>query len=306
MKEENRQRLLALFKILLHESDEEHPLSTAEIIDILKYDYGLKECDRKTIYSDIKVISEHIDVESTPKGYKAASFFDAYEIKILCDLLDNFKSGNEKSIARLKDKLFAFISKYDQEFIKALSLKHKMYGKNIYILEMIINAIKHQEYLKIKKDEKESLIIPYFLNLERYHYYLYYAYANKENKIYKLRIDRIESCDYTNEKHYFDMHYKECLKLISNSLNSYISGELEIVKIELLDTNKSYILTDLKENFEDVFIKEKIVSFKTTINKELFGFLARYGNAVKIIAPLTLVNEYQEYLKAICKLYQPR
>ena len=286
MKEENRQRLLALFKILLHESDEEHPLSTAEIIDILKYDHGLKECDRKTIYSDIKVISEHIDVESTPKGYKAASFFDAYEIKILCDLLDNFKSGNEKSIARL--------------------LKHKMYGKNIYILEMIINAIKHQEYLKIKKDEKESLIIPYFLNLERYHYYLYYAYANKENKIYKLRIDRIESCDYTNEKHYFDMHYKECLKLISNSLNSYISGELEIIKIELLDTNKSYILTDLKENFEDVFIKEKIVSFKTTINKELFGFLARYGNAVKVIAPLTLVNEYEEYLKAICKLYQPR
>ena len=102
------------------------------------------------------------------------------------------------------------------------------------------------------------------------------------------------------------MHYKECLKLISNSLNSYISGELEIIKIELLDTNKSYILTDLKENFEDVFIKEKIVSFKTTINKELFGFLARYGNAVKIIAPLTLVNEYEEYLKAICKLYQPR
>lgn len=50
-------KLLKLWEILSRDSDEDHPLSTSEIIDKLKNQRA--ECDRKTLYADISTLNKY-------------------------------------------------------------------------------------------------------------------------------------------------------------------------------------------------------------------------------------------------------
>ena len=58
MEKENvkRVRLLRIWEILKQESDEDHPMSSLVLLAKLKE--GGIECDRRTLYSDIKVLND--------------------------------------------------------------------------------------------------------------------------------------------------------------------------------------------------------------------------------------------------------
>ena len=49
-------KTLLVYKYLLKYSDEDNPLSTTQLIDLLKNDGVV--CERKSIYADVKAINE--------------------------------------------------------------------------------------------------------------------------------------------------------------------------------------------------------------------------------------------------------
>ena len=87
-------RVLYVMRILLRYSDEEHPISQAEISERLNA-YGI-QADRKSIYDDIKVLNEFgMEIEnrrSKPAGfYVAERTFELPELKLLVDAVQSSK-----------------------------------------------------------------------------------------------------------------------------------------------------------------------------------------------------------------------
>lgn len=77
-------RVLYVMQVLLRYSDEEHPISQAEISERLNA-YGI-QADRKSIYDDIKVLNEFgLEIENRrakPSGfYVAERSFELPELK---------------------------------------------------------------------------------------------------------------------------------------------------------------------------------------------------------------------------------
>ena len=66
--ENQKLKLLHLYKILLEETDEEHPLTTPQILERLAAK-GIR-AERKSIYADLDALQEVFDVDIVRSGRK--------------------------------------------------------------------------------------------------------------------------------------------------------------------------------------------------------------------------------------------
>jgi len=113
---EKKELPLALAQILTKYTDNEHILSTIEIISILESEYNLT-CERRTIYANIDLLKQY--------GYKISTWqenglgyyltehqFTEREINVLCSSLadNNQLTAKEKKV--LKGKLLATQNKW--------------------------------------------------------------------------------------------------------------------------------------------------------------------------------------------------
>ncbi len=297
--------MLRILMILIRYSDSEHYISAGKIAMILSDEYGLPETDRKTIVYDIKALRDAgFQISSnTGTGYsiEAAPFIKA-ELKVIFDLLSTVKNISQKDKDTLIRKLSYFLSIYDQKLLSDTMIqKEKHRGISLYYIEMILQAIKNEEYLKIKAKRRVSMIIPYLLDLENGFYYLYYAYEESD-KIYHLRLDNIKDLDYTSLKHGKPMRYDDCRKLIDESYNAYSTEELMEVKIKVCDLD-SYIIDDLRDSFSNAIINHDIVTLKVRLSDLFLSKIFSYGDKVKIIAPLTAVERFKCYLLKVLDIY---
>ena len=84
-----RVRALKIYEMLCQDSDEDHPLTTAKIIAKLAGD-GI-ECNRKTLYKDIKALNDFgCEVlsrrEQSNVYYVVSRQFDVPELRILIEI----------------------------------------------------------------------------------------------------------------------------------------------------------------------------------------------------------------------------
>ncbi len=302
---QNRMRQLAVYELLRkYSDDDEHFLSADEIIAFLKEEYGLSVNEKKTIYSDIKVLKKMgLAIFSHKKGfYMLETPFKVYEIKILKDLLANLKTISIKEKAELDRKLDSFLSKYDQAFLTFDQTKAAK--TESYLFAKIIYALKRKEYLRYK----EALIIPYRLILEKDYYYLYFVYPAKPKRFYALRLDHIKGLENTDQKHGLDLDQNALDAHIKKRVHSFMGEEI-MVTIQI-NSDKAYIIESLEDTFKDLVIKKeeqtKVVLF-TSLSDEFYASIARYNDKVKIIGPKIAISGYTAFLKAILANYfQPR
>ena len=103
MDKEPKLRVLYLCKILYELTDEDHPLSTVELINLMKARYGL-DVYRTTISSDIELLCKFgIDVNTIKttqnKYYVGSRKFELPEVKLLIDAVESSKFNTEKKSA---------------------------------------------------------------------------------------------------------------------------------------------------------------------------------------------------------------
>ena len=102
-----KRRILYVMQMLTEQTDEEHPISTAQIIKNLNL-MGI-EAERKSIYDDIETLQTFgLDIlsrRSEPKGYYLASRdFELPELRLLVDAVQSSKFITEKNQTRLSAK----------------------------------------------------------------------------------------------------------------------------------------------------------------------------------------------------------
>lgn len=149
-------KTLLIYNILEKYSDEEHPLSTTDLISMLE-EKGVK-CERKSIYADIAALNDIgcdiITVTSPKRGFFMASrTFEIPEVMLLIDAVSSAGFITPKKTASLIEKLETLVS-----VEQAKTMKSQVYVDNscakcdneeIYIIiDRLNNAIADEKKVK--------------------------------------------------------------------------------------------------------------------------------------------------------------
>ena len=218
-----KKRLLMLIKLLQDHTDEDHPVSTRDIMAYYK-ENGMSS-DRKTLDADIKLLQEQgfdlIKIKSSPNKYYIASReFELPELKLLIDAVQSSRFITEKKSRELSKKLAGLASaEQAKELDRHTGVNGRAKSTNeqqLYTVDTITKAInekkkiryQYQEYdgkkRKILRNDGEVYILsPYMLYWNEDFYYVV-GYSDKRECITAFRVDRIVNIETTDEKVTFE------------------------------------------------------------------------------------------------------
>ena len=211
MKNEGKLRLLKIYEILYHRSDELHPISTNELITILRDEYGIS-AHRITVATDIAILKDcDIDIEtvvsSQNKYYIASRKFELPELKMLIDAAKSSKFITPSKTAIITKKLCSLASDYQSADLTneiQISCEGKARNEKIYyIIDAVNRAINEKKKIsfryywykvtndaKLRQDGEAYHLSPYALVWNGDFYYVV-GYSDKHERITTFRIDRI-------------------------------------------------------------------------------------------------------------------
>ena len=141
-------KLLYLVKFLMQHSDEEHPVSTAQIIEELKKNDISAE--RKSIYDDIEALCNFgvdiVQVKGRNGGYYIGERdFELPELKLLVDSVQSSKFITQDKTYKLIKKIESLASVYDGQLLQRqvyVSNRVKSMNESIYYtVDAISDAI---------------------------------------------------------------------------------------------------------------------------------------------------------------------
>ena len=115
MKSDTRVRLLCIYKVLWEHSDAAHPITTSEMIALLKENHGLI-VNRDTVVRDIDVLKqcgypvEKVRTHQNNRYYYDGQNFSMAELKTLLDVVASSRFITEKKSR--ERKLFCHITAF--------------------------------------------------------------------------------------------------------------------------------------------------------------------------------------------------
>ena len=137
----NKQRLIHLYRYLMENTDEEHQVTTKELVDFLRKEDA--NVSRKTVRDDLDVlIEEGMDIIVTKSFYNSyfvgSRTFEVPEIKLLVDGVAANKSISKEKKEKIIRKLLSLLSVYQAEKIR----KHLHFENNVsFISEQLYYTI---------------------------------------------------------------------------------------------------------------------------------------------------------------------
>lgn len=319
MDNEAKLRPLYLAKILYERTDEDHYLTTAQLMKILKEEYGINS-HRQTIKSDIDVLTKFgmkiEEVKSTQNRYNAfGRKFDQAELKLLIDAVESSKFITQSKSDELAEKIGTLTSKYRaQELYRNISVEGriKLGNEKIYhIVETINEAINKGKKIssecfkynvrkeKKLKREEPYVITPLHLVWNGDYYYMIGVY-DYQNRLGTFRVDRINKIptilkeDGISAPKGFDLN--QYLNTTFHMFNS------EHEEVELICSND--LMDAIIDRFGDdvTTYANDMESFRTVVNVAVshvfYSWVFGFGGKVKIKGPETVKEKYVEMIQS--------
>jgi predicted DNA-binding transcriptional regulator YafY len=317
---DSKLRILYLNKILNELTDEDHSLSTTELIKLMEKKYGI-HVHRTTISNDIELLKQFgVDIytiKSTQnKHYVASRLFGSAELKLLIDAVESSKFITAKKSKELVSKLSTFVSTNQAKELKRnISTEGRIKPGNeqiYYIVDAINDAInvgkkisfQYFQYNVRKKqqlrhDGETYVFSPYSLVWNGDYYYVV-GYSDKHQNIGSFRVDRI----YTQPKilkedavvapEDFDI-----IKYINTMFRMYNSERQEVELIcdnSLMDAVIDRFGQDVSTYAYDMKSFRTVVDI--AVNHVFYSWVFGFGGKVKINAPQNTKEEYLAIVKA--------
>lgn len=323
MNKKTKLRPFYLAKILYEMTDEENPLSTAELIQLMEDRHGIRP-HRTTISSDIKQLKELdidiITIESRSNKYFIGQrLFELPEIKLLIDAVESSKFITKQKSKDLVVKLGRLTSEN-----KALGLKRNLCieGRTkpaneqiYYIMDAINDAINSErkisfQYLQynirkeqeLQHDGQVYIFSPYTLVWNGDYYYVL-GYSEKHQDIGSYRVERIyKTPKILKEKARPippDFDISEYVKTMFRMYKS------EKQKVELI-CDKSLMNTIIDYFGEEVeSYAYNLSSFRivveVAVSHVFFSWVFGFGGKVEIKGPQSVKEEYTMMVKKAYK-----
>jgi predicted DNA-binding transcriptional regulator YafY len=322
---DQKMKVLYLLDMLMRDTDDNRGLTMAEIITRLE-ERGVA-AERKSIYDDIEVLRRWGADIVTRRGRTieyaiGARDFELPELMLLVDAVQSSRFLTDKKCGELITKLRGLTS---QRLGKQLSKRvHvpgriRMQNESIYYnLDALQRALSKRRKIAfhyfdydfnkrgvLRKSGKLYYVSPVGLVYVEENYYLV-AYYEKPDAFVHYRVDRMRDIEVLGEKalrvpsaHNFD------IAEYANRSFKMFNGEA--VRAELrIDRS---LIAPLIDRFGKgvVFVPQDDETALVVVNvaksSTFFGWVAQFGSAIKIEKPVSLAQEYQEFLRGILEVY---
>lgn len=313
-------RLLYIYQYLLRHSDEDHPVSTPELLKYLKDEYNM-DVHRTTLPGDIAMMEEagiHFEIIKSRqnKYYFDDRPFDVSELKLLIDAVSSSKFITEKKSKELIKKLTSLTSDYNAEKLRRhITVEGRIKSENekaFYILDRINEAIdknckvsfqyadyNNRKYKELRHDGEYYVVSPYALVRDGDYYYMI-GYCNNREHMRHFRLDRIYRLPNVleNQKAVPEPKGFKLADYMKKMFRMY--GGDETINVEL--QCETFIMNAIVDHFGTKVLTEEIddnhftatvtVSPSPTFYRWVFG----WNGAMKILGPESVKAEYQKML----------
>ena len=320
-----KKKALLIMKYLLENTDEDHPVSMKDILSMLENNDV--KAERKSIYDDFEMLRLiGVDIEyrkESPAGYFVANrLFETAELKILVDNIQSSRFISERKSNILIGKIESLTSKHIAKTIQSqvyVSDRVKSMNESIfYNVDLINNAIYQKKQISfnyyawnlkkelVSKKNEKYIVSPVFLNCDGQNYYLV-ACDSKDLNIKYYRVDKMKNITISEENvKGLEKINNESYAKYSNRLFGMFSGDDIPVKLKVDNSLIGVMIDRFGAGIPVMGQDDK--TFETRINVtvsgQFFGWVAGFGNKVKIISPDSVKNQYIKHIKEIHDIYK--
>lgn len=310
-------KLLYLYRILMENTDEEHTMTVAQMIEELsQYDI---QAERKAIYDDIESLRRiGADIvyrkTKTHDYYIASRDFELPELKLLADAVAASKFITEKKSGELIKKIESLCSKHEAKQLRRqvhVMGRMKTINERIYYnVDTIHQAIARNRQIAFKyfefnvKKEKQYrqngekyYASPYALSWDDENYYMT-AYYEKYSSLSNFRIDKMESIELLDQKRLQLPDNREFDPVeYSKRVFSMYTGKEERISLRF-DNSLVGVVLDRFGSDISIFIADEnsfVINVDAYISPTFIGWLYGFGDKVRIISPQSFVDDFIKY-----------
>lgn len=317
-------KLLHLARMLLRQTDEDHPLTVAQIIEALARE-DIK-AERKSIYDDLEALRLFgLDVQcrkgKTPGWFIGSREFELPELKLLMDAVQSSRFITQKKSDALIRKLESLASIHQAGQLQRqvyVSGRIKVMNESIYYnVDKLHTAIAAQKAITFKyfdydiarqkvfrRKGKRYVVSPYGLIWNNENYYLVaFDHANRDMRHY--RVDKMTEIAVTclsreGKDQYPDF---QLAQYGQKHFGMYSGPEWKVTLRGRRD--KAGLVWDrfgqdviLVPDGEDHFT----VTLPVVISPQFFGWLMGLDGSLTLTAPREAVQAYRQKLSAALEL----
>ena len=310
-------------KMLYEQTDEDHYLTIAQIMERLEKDHGIST-SRGTVGDDIKALQElGAKIKVVPSTQKRFSLvdrrFELPELKTLIDAVESARFIPKNKSAALVEKLGSLTSRHNTgKLVRNVDVENRLKADNekiYYIMEALndaINASKKVSFQyftynvrkeqKLKYDGYTYVFSPYKLIWNGDYYYVV-GFSEKHKGIGSFRVDRIVRCPKILDDDAVQPPKDFDLNVYLNSMFRMYNGQRK--QIELVCSN------DVMDAIIDKFGKDVHVlvndmkSFRAiieiSVGSAFYSWIFGFGGRVVIKSPEDVKDEYSGMVLNVAK-----
>ena len=321
-----KRRLLLVQKLLYETTDEQHQLTTFEILDYLE-SQGIVT-NRKTLKCDIDLMVECgldiITVSSKPNRYFwGARNFEQVELKLLIDAVSSSKFITRKKSEALIRKIEGLASIYEaKKLARNVHIANRIKTMNesiYYTVDDIHSAINGDrqisfQYFKwnekgereLKRDGKLYKASPWALTWDDENYYLI-AFDSSEDKIKHFRVDKMLHIDIKNEKREGRERFKAFdMAVYAKKTFGMFGGEEQTVKLRCENSFAGVMIDRFGKDVcmipaDDSHFTARV---NVAVSRQFLGWVFALGEGVQIVEPEPVVQQMREEAERLARQYQ--
>ena len=312
-------KLLYLIKMLRENTDENHPMSTPDIIKYLE-NQGI-HAERKSIYNDMECLADFgydvVQVQSRLGGgyYLGSREFELPELKLLVDAVQSSRFITTKKSRELIRKLEQIAGKNDAGKLQRqvyVAGRVKTENESIYYsIDAIHRAIQENKQISfvyldwnlkkqlVPRPNGNKCVSPWALIWREENYYLA-AYDSEDRVIKHYRVDKMASISMTGQPRYMDAQTRE-LDLTEYGKNVFgmFAGSREQLRLRFDRSLAGVVIdrfgrgTPCVPDGPDAFI----CTVEVAVSPNFFGWLASFGARAQLLSPAPV----REAFVALCR-----
>lgn len=307
-----KSRLLFLQKYLYENTDDNHSISTNDLIKVLE-ENGF-QTNRKTLKNDVEMLIDadyDILIEKDGKSnqyHYGTRRFQLPELKMLVDAVSSSRFISAEKSDVLIQKLSSLASKYEASELTAKIFtadRIKADNEKIFLTTDIVSkaiekrkkvSFQYYDYLPSKKKVLRNngevyIISPYALIWSEDRYYLV-GYTDKRQDLTSFRVDRMTIPKELEEDAVENTSFNPAD--FTNKVIQMFSGTEQMVKLRSENDAMRSVIDKFGESIQvDVVDSEHFVAtVPVQTSQTFYGWVFTFGGEIEIVEPESVREEY--------------